>query len=460
MTRSEYRKNLEKRIGAMPTESPRERALLVGVDATDNRASWSLEDSLDELAELADTAGAEVVGRITQRLEKPSPSHYIGKGKLEEIIALKSELEYNLVIFDDELSPSQQRNLEKGIGVKILDRTALILDIFARRAQTHEGRLQVELAQHEYLLPRLTGQWSHLERLGAGIGTRGPGETQLETDRRQIRQKISHLKQEIEAVRRHRALYRQRRERRAIPVVSLVGYTNAGKSSLLNALTNANVLAENKLFATLDPTTRKVNLPNGQEILVSDTVGFIQKLPTMLVAAFRATLEELREADVLIHLVDITHQNATEQTETVHRILEDLEVGDKPAITALNKVDKFVDSEDFQGGVTLEELDVGLANEHPDAVLISATKGWGLNDLLKKVQTALERTMIDIMVLVPYGATDMISVFREQGSVLEEKYTEKGTFIHGRVPPRLAERFMPYRVSSPGAASTDSREVL
>ncbi len=293
-----------------------ERAFLVAVEVRGGGA-WNSESSLDELAQLAGTAGAVVVGRTIQRLDSPNPATYIGKGKLAEIIALRPQLDYDLVIFDDELSPSQQRNLEDALKVKVLDRTALILDIFARRARTREGALQVELAQHEYLLPRLAGQWSHLERLGGGIGTRGPGETQLETDRRLIRNRISRLKAQLEQVRRHRALYRARRAKQGVPVVALVGYTNAGKSTLMNALSGAGVLAENRLFATLDPVTRKVGLPGGGFFLLTDTVGFIQKLPTQLVAAFRATLEELADADLLLHVVDITHPDAAEQAETV-----------------------------------------------------------------------------------------------------------------------------------------------
>ncbi len=267
-----------------------ERAYLVAVEVK-GESAWDTQSSLDELAQLAGTAGAMVVGRTLQRLDAPNPATYIGKGKLAEIVALRAEQPYDVVLFDDELSPSQQRNLEDALKVKVIDRTALILDIFARRARTREGALQVELAQHEYLLPRLAGQWSHLERIGGGIGTRGPGETQLETDRRLIRTRISHLKQQIEQVRRHRSLYRRRRAKQGVPVVALVGYTNAGKSTLMNALTGADVLAENRLFATLDPVTRKVPLLAGGSFLLTDTVGFIQKLPTDLVAAFRATLE-------------------------------------------------------------------------------------------------------------------------------------------------------------------------
>ncbi len=330
------------------------------------------------------TAGAEVVGASIQRRQNPNPAFYVGKGKLEELAELKEELEYDVVIFDDELSPTQERNLEEALGVKIIDRSALILDIFAKRAQTHEGRLQVELAQHQYLLPRLAGQWSHLERLGGGIGTRGPGEKQIETDRRLIRNKIHRLQKDIEQVRKHRALYRHQRAKQGIPVVAIIGYTNAGKSTLLNALSNADVFVENKLFATLDPTTRRLTLPNKQEILLSDTVGFIQKLPTTVVAAFRATLEELDEAALLLHVIDITHRNAVEQSIAVEEILTGLSLNDKPVIAALNKVDLLASHED-----EISNLGVEIKYIPQETVLISASKGWGLDSLLEKIAQTL-----------------------------------------------------------------------
>ena len=340
---------------------------------------------------LVETAGAVVVGRAVQRLERPKPAHYIGRGKMEELVGLRHQLGYTTVIFDDELSPSQQRNLEKALGVKILDRTALILDIFAQHAHTREGALQVELAQHEYLLPRLAGQWTHLERLEGAIGTRGPGETQLETDRRLIRRKISHLKRQLEEVRRHRALYRRRRARQGVPVVSLVGYTNAGKSTLMRALSGADVLVEDKLFATLDPVTRRVGLPHGGAFLLTDTVGFIQKLPTQLVAAFRATLEEIGEASLLAHVVDITHTDAAEQAQAVDDTLADLGLADKPRVTVLNKVDllRGPDGRPIEGLEHLGEAHVSLRYWRPDALLTSAAKGWGLADLTARIERAL-----------------------------------------------------------------------
>jgi GTP-binding protein HflX len=367
-----------------------ERAYLVAVEPKGGHG-WSTQSSLDELAQLADTAGARVVGRTLQRLDRPNSATYIGKGKVEEIVALRQELPYDVVVFDDELSPSQQRNLEDALKVKVIDRTALILDIFAGRARTREGRLQVELAQHEYLLPRLAGQWSHLERLGGGIGTRGPGESQLETDRRLIRNRIARLRDQIEEVRRHRQLYRRRRAKQGVDVVALVGYTNAGKSTLMNTLSGARVLAEDRLFATLDPVTRRVELPAGSHFLLTDTVGFIQKLPTQLVAAFRATLEELTDADLLLHLVDITHPNAADQAQTVEETLAELAVAEKPRLTALNKVDllETTDGDPVRSLADLEELRLELARTRPDALLISGERGWGLETLLERIADAL-----------------------------------------------------------------------
>ena len=345
--------------------------------------------------QLARTAGAEVVDQIIQQLPAPSKTHYIGKGKLEELITLKDSLNYNLVILDDELSPIQQRNLEDALKVKIIDRAALILDIFAKRARTHEGRLQVELAQHQYLLPRLAGQWSHLERLGGGIGTRGPGETQLETDRRLIRQRIQHLKEQTEEIRKHRSLYRQKRQRSGIPVVALVGYTNAGKSTLLNALCHADVLAGERLFATLDPTTRRLTLPDKGMVLLTDTVGFIRKLPPEIVSAFRATLEELDEASLLLHVVDLSSPDAPEQCQAVETILGDLNLMDKPRITVLNKIDLLLkEGKHWDEEAALRHLyDQGHA-ESESMVLISAEKKWGLNRLLELVSQALKQPVL------------------------------------------------------------------
>lgn len=326
---------------------------------------------------------------MVQRLEKPSRT-YLGSGKLKELISLREQAGYNVVICDDELSPHQQRNLEDILQVKVVDRTALILDIFAKRAQTREGQLQVELAQHQYLLPRLAGQWSHLERLGGGIGTRGPGESQIETDRRLIQQRINRLKVEIEEIRKRRSLYRQRRKRRGIPIVALVGYTNAGKSMLMNTLSNADILVEDKLFSTLDPVTRRLTLPNKQQVLLTDTVGFIQKLPPTVVAAFRATLEELEEADLLLHIVDITHKNAAEQCQTVEDTLVELDLSDKPRLTLLNKIDLLLRSSEAREEIQIAQLAQQFQTAAQGMLLISAAKGWGLDELLQTVAKRLE----------------------------------------------------------------------
>jgi len=381
------------------------------------------------------------VEQVLQRLPSQSSAHYIGKGKLEEVTQLTERLDANLVIFDDELSPTQQRNLERAIKVKVLDRTALILDIFAGRAQTHEGRLQVELAQHEYLLPRLAGQWSHLERLGGGIGTRGPGETQLETDRRLIRRRIGKLKEELAAVSRHRTLYRRRRSVQGVPVVALVGYTNAGKSTLMNAIASAGVLAEAKLFATLDPTTRRIKLPNQLEVLLTDTVGFIQKLPAHLVAAFRATLEELQEAAVLLHVIDISHEQAAEQAQLVTKLLKELGLDSKPSILVANKVDQLIP--DLSEPPDLQALarDLGATLDGQEAVLISATKGWGLPTLLKAITDKLAEEMVEVTVQIPYNAPHLLRLFRRYGQVMAEDYREEGAVLRGKIPGHLRHRF-------------------
>jgi GTP-binding protein HflX len=328
---------------------------------------------------------------LTQKLDAPSPTYYLGKGKIEELISLKEQTRYDTVIFDDELSPRQQRNLEEALGVKVIDRTALILHIFAQKARTHEGKLQVELAQHQYLLPRLIGQWSHLERLGGGIGTRGPGESQLETDRRLIHKRINLLENKIESVRKHRELYRRRRKESGTPIVALVGYTNAGKSTLFNTLSKAAVDVEDKLFSTLDPVTRRLALRTGQRFLITDTVGFIHKLPPSIIDAFHATLEELDEADLLLHIVDITHKNAANQCITVEKILTELNLADKPRITVFNKLDLTLDSETelkALTGVPYFEEEIVLPSD--SIALISAAKGWGMDELLDKIASHLQ----------------------------------------------------------------------
>jgi GTP-binding protein HflX len=372
------------------TEAKVEQALLVGVGGKVSNHDWSLKDSLEELSYLTKTAGANVVDMLTQNLDTPSPTYYIGKGKIKELISLKEQTPYDTVIFDDELSPRQQRNLEEALGVKVIDRSALILHIFARKARTHEGKLQVELAQHQYLLPRLVGQWRHLERLGGGIGTRGPGEAQLETDRRLIYKRINLLQHKIESVRKHRALYRRRRKETGTPIVALVGYTNAGKSTLFNTLSKATVDVEDKLFSTLDPVTRRLALPTGQRFLITDTVGFIHKLPPSIIAAFRATLEELDEADLLLHIVDITHKNAAHQCLTVEKILSELNLENKPKITVFNKLDLALSSEaELKALTTIPYFEEEILLPNEGIVLISAAKGWGMDELLNKIASYL-----------------------------------------------------------------------
>lgn len=367
-----------------------ERAFLVGVEVRGNNGLLRVEESLAELAQLVESAGAVVVGSTWQRLDRINPATFVGQGKVEEIVARRQELAYTMVVFDDELSPSQQRNLERLLGVKVLDRSAIILDIFAQRARSREGRLQVELAQLEYNLPRLAGLWQHLERLGGGIGTRGPGETQIETDRRLLRQRIHRLQEELEEVRRHRALYRRQRKKAAVPIIALVGYTNAGKSTLFNALTGAEVVAEDRPFATLDPTARRLALPLGQEAVLLDTVGFIHKLPPTLVAAFHATLEELEEADLLLHVIDITHPQRAEQIRVVHEVLEDLGLGDKPRVLAFNKVDLLPRFTERQGQRPPIVERIAPRAERARSVLISAQTGWGLAELRQALAEELE----------------------------------------------------------------------
>jgi len=373
------------------TEAKVERAFLVGVGSKTSNNDWSVTDSLKELSYLTKTAGASVVGMLTQNLNAPSPTYYIGKGKIEELISLKEQTQYDTVIFDDELSPRQQRNLEEALGVKVIDRSALILHIFARKARTHEGKLQVELAQHQYLLPRLIGQWQHLERLGGGIGTRGPGESQLETDRRLIHKRINLLQHKIESVRKQRELYRRRRKETGMPIVALVGYTNAGKSTLFNTLSKASVDVEDRLFSTLDPVTRRLALSTGQQFLITDTVGFIHKLPPSIIAAFRATLEELDEADLLLHIVDITHKNAANQCLTVEKILSELNLEKKPKFTVFNKLDLALSSEtELKALATIPYFEEEIVLPNEGIALISAAKGWGLDELLTKIASYLE----------------------------------------------------------------------
>jgi len=405
---------------------------------------WSVEDSLSELETLARTAGAEVVGTMIQRMRHPDVATYIGKGRAQELSDTEKQLGFDLVIFDDELSPSQQRNLEKMLDARVIDRTALILDIFAQHARTREGRLQVELAQLEYRLPRLAGRGVELSRqaggsrsagaggVGGAIGVRGPGETKLEIDRRRIRSRIAELREEIEEVRQQRRMHRSQRAAQAIPVVAVVGYTNTGKSTLFNALTEAEVLAENKLFATLDPTTRHVILPRNQEVLLTDTVGFIQKLPTKLIAAFRATLEEVIDADLLLDVVDVSHENAIEQSETVNEVLHDLEADEKPRVTALNKID------------LLDDPSVVDTSLYPNAVAVSALRKLGLGALLEKIAGVLAASMEAVQVTIPYDKSELVELFHRRGHVDREEHRPEGTFLAGRIPRSLQGYYAQY----------------
>lgn len=392
---------------------------------------------------MCETADLNVVGSATQNLRHPHPRTYVGSGKLDEIAELRETLQADVVVFDDELSPVQLRNIEQRLDTKVIDRPTLILDIFARRAFTHEGRLQVELAQLEYRLPRLTRMWNHLSRQSVGgVGLRGPGETQLEVDRRLARTRISQLKQQLSEVHRHRELYRDRRRRNNVPVVALVGYTNAGKSTLLNQLSDASVLEEDKLFATLDPTTRRIRLPAGDPILLTDTVGFINNLPTTLIAAFRATLEEIEEATVLLHVLDITHPNAAEQAETVRKILEELGVSDKPTITALNKIDAL--DEDVNADTLKADLELP-----DDFVPISARTGSGLDILLERIEetVARSRNQVRVEVCIPYDRSELVNLFHRAGQVEREDFAEDGTHLEGVIPARVSRQFEPFILS-------------
>jgi len=447
----------------LSTSKPVEHALLIAVEQPGQ--DWAAQDSLEELARLAETVDVEVVGSVTQKMSHPVAATYLGKGKLEEIKERRDDLDYDVVMVDGDLTPAQQRNLEKALDVKIIDRTALILDVFARRAATHEGRLQVELAQLEYRLPRLTGLWTHLSRQGVGgVGLRGPGETQLESDRRELGKRIVQIKRELGEVHRHRQLYRERRKGVPVPIVALVGYTNAGKSTLLNTLTGAGVMAEDKLFATLDPTTRRAELPGGREVLMTDTVGFINNLPTLLIAAFRATLEEINEATVLVHVVDVTHPNASEQMQTVKNVLEELGADDKPVVTALNKVDRLLpdgSGPEALASVSTDDLLASLddaASIATNPVPISGGQGWGLDGLLAAVERVLETeaAYVPVVLSVPFDRSDLVDRFHRTGRVDDVRYTEDGVVAEGHVPSADLGRYAPFIA----LRSPDRRQVV
>ncbi len=453
---SAYNYSMPKK-NALPTILPAKRALMVGVEIRGEEGLLTLDDSLNELAMLAETAGLHVVSQIEQRLNKPNPKTMVGEGKVEEIKALAEEMDVDVVLFDEELNPRHQRELEQALGDKyqLLDRTALILDIFAQHANTHEGSLQVELAQYEYRLPRLTRAWTHLVRQAGGgggragsvggVGLRGPGEKQLEVDRRDIRRRIDLLKGELEKVRAHRGRHRAKRKRSRIPVVALVGYTNAGKSTLLNRLADADVYIADQLFATLDPTTRRVELPGGTAALFTDTVGFIQKLPTTLVAAFRATLEEITESELLLHVVDATHINALEQAESVLETLVDIGADHIPLLTVLNKADRLEN----------EQAALEMFAEFGEPVLISALTGKGIDDLLDAIHGKLFQSFVPISVHLPFKEGALIAMFHEQGQVDEIVHSRKGVYIDGRIPGRLVARYRAFENESEDAEEVE-----
>ncbi len=409
--------------------APEERAFLIGLDVPGD-GRWPVERSLAELGALAVTAGATVVGRASQQRRHPDPAWYFGKGRAAGLADEKAVTDFNLLIVDDELAPNQQRGLEELLNCKVLDRSALIIDIFARHARTREGSLQVELAALEYHLPRLTRMWTHLSRTGGGIGTRGPGESQLETDRRLIRDKIKKVRAELEDVKRQRATASRQRDRSEVGTVALVGYTNAGKSTLLNALADADVYVANILFATLDPTSRQVTLPSGQRIVVTDTVGFINKLPHDLVEAFRATLEEVLRADLLIEVVDAADPDFIGQQEAVQAVLNELGAGDKPRITVFNKID-------------LLDADLRAAPRPASdpAVLVSATTGEGLDELRERVAMVLRERMIAVDAVVPWARGELVARAKAAGDITE-RYTDEGVHLSGHLPDAIAAEVM------------------
>jgi len=415
-------------IETTPRKQP-ERALLIGLEQN-GVSKWDLRDSMEELRELASSAGAEVVDTVTQKLPKPTAPFYIGKGKAEALKDSVQNQHVTSVIFNDELSPAQGRNLENLLSRKVLDRTQLILDIFAQRARSREGRLQIELAQLQYLLPRLTRMWSHLSRQSGGIGTRGPGETQLEVDRRRVQERIARLERELEAVRKTRSVQRQGRKRHQWPVAAVVGYTNAGKSTLLNLMTGADVLAVDKLFATLDPTTRSLTLPNNQRVLLTDTVGFLRKLPHTLIESFKATLEEVSEADLLIHIVDLSHPRVDEHMHAVDNVVNELGAFGKQTLIVFNKID------------ILENRDLAeiYRRRFPGSVAISARTGQGIDQFVEVLQSALGAWRLRSRFRVPLSESNLIAEVHRVGHVLDLRYDGEDAVITAHVPPHLEQK--------------------
>ena len=443
-------------------QKTQERALLIGLEK-EGVSKWDLQDSLDELRELANSAGAEVIDTVTQKLQKPTAPYYIGRGKAESIKDSCQDRQVTSVIFDDELSPAQGRNLENLFARKVLDRTQLILDIFAQRARSREGRLQIELAQLRYLLPRLTRMWHHLSRQTGGIGTRGPGETQLEVDRRRVQERIARLERELEAVRKTRAVQRQGRKRHQWPVAAVVGYTNAGKSTLLNLLTGADLVAENKLFATLDPTTRSFVLPNKQRVLLTDTVGFLRKLPHTLIESFKATLEEVSEADLLIHIVDLSHPRVDEQMEAVDSVIKELDAFGKQTLIVFNKIDNLENGAggnratstgeparvDARGDESINrEISETYVKRFPGSVAISARTGEGVNRLVGALENALSSWRLRSRFRIPSDQSALIAEIHRVGHVLELRYEGDDALIIAHVPPELAQKLARYAAES------------
>ena len=437
-TLSTIERILDKQTGTASLQVMSERAILIGMEWGRNDSLWTIDDSLEELKQLADTAGATVIKKFIQKRPKPDPAFFIGRGKVQELALYAQQENIDLCIFDDELSPAQQRNIESVMGIRILDRTALILDIFAQRARTNEGKLQVELAQLQYTLPRIMGKGLMLSRLGGGIGTRGPGETKLEVDRRRIRDRIAFIKDQIEKVKAVRSLHRSKRKKNNVFEVSLVGYTNAGKSTLLNTLTNSDIYAKDQLFATLDPTTRQLTLPNKQEIIITDTVGFIQRLPLQLIAAFRSTLEVVTEADLLVHVIDVSHELYKEQAAAVHEVLKEIGAETKPVITVYNKIDKLPPDSKLADRLALEE----------DTVCISAAKKLNLETLQQMIEKHLKSKAVEVTLCIPYAETAKAAQLHETANVLEQEYTENGAVMKVILPVEDLEAYNEYIIKS------------